>query len=374
MVFSGLWVMSFYHSLMSGKFQRRTLFTKYLIVGRPWKISVLCLVAFLLPLYGTIFLWPVVPAKPNTADGSSYKVKITPKSGISAIAGQLSDQGVSTNALSLQIAARVLFVGSKLKPGTYLLTPRASVGNVLLQIARGDRVRESLAIIPGMTIWQLRSLIDNHPALIHQTKGMSTKQLLQVINLSYPGDEGLFYPDTYIFDPDDSDISIYRRASQAMQKQLAAAWEQKQAASPLKTPYDLLILASIVEKETGRSSERSLVAAVFVNRLKINMPLQTDPTVIYGIGPKFDGNLRKADLRRDNPYNTYMRKGLPPTPISMPSKESLQAVMYPAKSDAIYFVARGDGSSHFSKTLKEHENAVDQFQRKRNVSTKSTSQ
>ena len=366
--------MSFYHSVMSGNFQRKTLFTKYLIVGRPWKISVLYLLAFLLLLYGTIFLWPVVPAKPNTAEGASYKVKITPKSGISAIAGQLSDQGLSTNALSLQIAARVLFVGSKLKPGTYLLAPRASLGNVLLQISRGDRVRESLAIIPGMTIWQLRSLIDNHPALIHQTKGMSAQELLRVMNLSYPGDEGLFYPDTYIFDPDDSDISIYRRASQAMQKQLAAAWEQKQAASPLKTPYELLILASIVEKETGRSSERSLVAAVFVNRLKINMPLQTDPTVIYGIGPKFDGNLRKADLRRDNPYNTYMRKGLPPTPISMPSKESLQAVMNPAKSDAIYFVARGDGSSHFSKNLKEHENAVDQFQRKRNVSTKSTSQ
>lgn len=373
MVFSGLWVMSFYHSLMGRKFQRKTLFIQY-SNNRLWKTSVLYLAAFLLLLYGAIFLWPVVPAKSNIPEGSSYRVKITPKSGLSAIAGQLSEQGVTANALSLQIAARVLFVGSKLKPGTYLLAPRASLGNILLQIARGDRVRESLAIIPGMTIWQLRSLIDNHPALIHQTKGMSSKELLQAINLSYPGVEGLFYPDTYIFDPDDSDISIYRRASQAMQKQLTAAWEQKEVTSPLKTPYDLLILASIVEKETGRSSERPLVAAVFVNRLKINMPLQTDPTVIYGIGPKFDGNLRKADLRRDNPYNTYMRKGLPPTPISMPSKESLHVVMHPAKSDALYFVARGDGSSHFSKTLKEHENAVDQFQRKRNVSTQSTSQ
>jgi UPF0755 protein len=315
-----------------------------------------------------------VPAKSNIQEGSSYRVKINPKSGLSAIAGQLSEQGLTTNALSLQIAARVLFVGSKLKPGTYLMPLHASLGNILLQIARGDRVRESIAIIPGMTIWQLRSLIDNHPALIHQTKGMSSKDLLRALSLSYSGDEGLFYPDTYIFDPDDSDISIYRRANQAMQKQLTAAWEQKEAVSPLKTPYDLLILASIVEKETGRSSDRSLVAAVFVNRLKINMPLQTDPTVIFGMGPQFDGNIRKADLRRDSPYNTYMRKGLPPTPISMPSKESLYAVMHPAKSDAIYFVARGDGSSHFSKTLKEHENAVDQFQRKRNVNTKSTSQ
>jgi UPF0755 protein len=225
-----------------------------------------------------------------------------------------------------------------------------------------------------MTIWQLRALIDNHPALIHQTKGMSSKELLQALGLFYPGDEGLFYPDTYIFDPDDSDISIYRRASQVMQKQLNAVWEQKNVALPLKSPYELLILGSIVEKETGRSSDRSLVAAVFINRLNLNMPLQTDPTVIYGIGPRFDGNLRKADLRKDSPYNTYMRKGLPPTPIAMPSKESLQAVINPAKSDAIYFVARGDGSSHFSKTLKEHESAVDQFQRKRSAPTKPNSQ
>jgi UPF0755 protein len=203
---------------------------------------------------------------------------------------------------------------------------------------------------------------------------MSSKELLQTIGLTYPGDEGLFYPDTYIFDPDDSDTSIYRRASQAMQKQLMAAWEQKDAASPLKTPYDLLTLASIVEKETGRSSDRSLISAVFLNRLNLNMPLQTDPTVIYGIGPKFDGNLRKADLRKDSPYNTYMHKGLPPTPIAMPSKESLLAVVHPAKSDAVYFVARGDGTSHFSKTYKEHESAVDQFQRKRNYSTQSKPQ
>jgi UPF0755 protein len=356
--------MSFYHSLMSGKFQRRTLFIRHSNRG-TWKPYVLCLVALIAILYGVIFLWPVVPSISNTPEGDSYKVKIAPQSGLSSISKQLSDQGVSTNIATVQIAARALFVASKLKPGTYLLAPRASLGKVLLQIARGDRVRESVAIIPGMTIWQLRGLIDNHPALIHQTKGMSSKELLNTIGLSYPGDEGLFYPDTYLFDPDDSDISIYRRASQAMQKQLASAWEQRDARSPIKTPYELLILGSIVEKETGRSSDRTLVAAVFVNRLNLKMPLQTDPTVIYGIGPKFDGNLRKTDLRKDSPYNTYMHKGLPPTPIAMPSKESLQAVVHPAKSDAVYFVARGDGSSHFSKTLKEHESAVDQFQRKR---------
>ena len=357
---------------MSRKFQRSLIIKPS--KGGGWKSFALIFISLLILLYAAIFLWPVVPAASNIEKGSVYKVKISPQSGLSAIAGQLSEQGLSTNVVTFQVAARALFVSSKLKPGTYLLAPRASLGNILLQIARGDRVRESIAIIPGMTIWQLRSLIDKHPALIHQTKGMSSKELLMTIGLTYPGDEGLFYPDTYIFDPDDSDTLIYRRASQAMQKQLTTAWEQRDSSTPLKTPYELLILASIVEKETGRSSERSLVSAVFVNRLNLKMPLQTDPTVIYAIGPKFDGNLRKTDLRKDSPYNTYMYKGLPPTPIAMPSKESLLAVIYPAKSDAVYFVARGDGTSHFSKTLKEHESAVDQFQRKRNSSNQSKPQ
>ena len=149
-----------------------------------------------------------------------------------------------------------------------------------------------------------------------------------------------------------------------MQKQLMQIWEQREPGLPLKTPYELLILASIIEKETGRLSDRNLVSAVFINRLNKGMPLQTDPTVIYGIGPKFDGNLKKADLRRDTPYNTYMHKGLPPTPIAMPSKESILAAAHPAKSNALFFVAKGDGSSHFSQNLKEHEAAVDRYQRK----------
>ena len=297
-------------------------------------------------------------------DGASYKVKINPHSSLSSIAEQLEEQGLSVNPAAMQVAARSLFVGSKLKPGTYLLPTGGSLGKILLQIARGDRVRESIAIIPGMTIWQLRSLIDSHPAIIHQTKGMSNKDLLQSLNLNYPGDEGIFLPDTYVFDPDEPDLNIYRKAALGMQKQLIQIWEQKEGNLPLKTPYELLILASIVEKETGRASDRNLVAAVFINRLNQGMPLQTDPTVIYGIGPKFDGNLRKADLRKDTPYNTYMNKGLPPTPIAMPSRDSVFAAAHPAKSNALFFVAKGDGSSHFSQSLKEHENAVDRYQRK----------
>ena len=342
---------------------------------RTWHQYLIWIVLAIGLFYSILFLWPVVPSAsndPNSHPGS-YKAKIAPQSGISAISLQLSEQGIASNPFILQIAARALLVGSKLKPGTYLFPVRASLASILHQMAKGDRVRESISIIPGMAIWQVRGLIDKHPALIHQTKGLSSKELLQALNLSYPGDEGLFFPDTYTFDPDDADIAIYRRSAQAMQKQLSQIWEARPKDSPLKTPYELLILASIIEKETGRASDRMMIAAVFLNRLKLGMPLQTDPTVIYGIGPKFDGNLRKADLRKDSAYNTYMRKGLPPTPIAMPSKESLLAAVNPAQTDAIYFVARGDGGSHFSKTLKEHEIAVDQYQRNRKSSIQSSS-
>ena len=349
---------------MRRKIQGRSFFSQKKTWGRRLRSYLLVLIGALVFIYGGIFLWPVVPSQTNTQEALLYKVKISPQSSLGSIAQQLQEQGLSTPVLPFQVSARALFVGSKLKPGTYLLPTGASLGKILLQIARGDRVRESIAIIPGMTIWQLRALVDSHPALIHQTKGISSKALLQSLNLTYPGDEGIFFPDTYVFDPDEPDINIYRRASVAMQKQLLQAWDQKDPSSPLKTPYELLILSSIIEKETGRSSDRGLVAAVFLNRLNQGMKLQTDPTVIYGIGKGFDGNLRKADLRKDSPYNSYMNKGLPPTPIAMPSKESLMAAVRPAQSKALYFVAKGDGTSHFSQTLGEHESAVDRYQRK----------
>ena len=349
---------------MSRKIQSKSLFTKKKPKDRGIKYWLCLFVIFLGFLYGAIFLLPVVPNLSNNENATTYKVKISPQSSLSSIANQLHDQGLSVNPLLMQVGARSLFLGAKLKPGTYLLPSGGSLGKILLQIARGDRVRESIAIIPGMTIWQLRSIVDSHTALIHQTKGMTNRELLQSLNLNYPSDEGIFLPDTYIFDPDEPDINIYRRAALGMQKQLTQIWDQKEANLPLKTPYELLILASIVEKETGKSSDRDMVSAVFVNRLNKGMPLQTDPTVIYGIGPKFDGNLRKADLRKDTAYNTYMNKGLPPTPIAMPSKESILAAAHPAKSNALFFVAKGDGSSYFSQSLKEHEGAVDRYQRK----------
>jgi len=349
---------------MSRKIQGRTLFVKKKPGNGKFKHWLGFFIATLGLVYGVIFLLPVVPDHPNVEGGFVYRAKITPRSSLSSIAEQLRQQGISVNSVTLQIGARCLFVASKLKPGTYLFPNGASLGKILLQIARGDRIKESISIIPGMTIWQLRTLIDSHPALIHQTKGVSNKELLALLQLSYPNDEGIFLPDTYVFDPDELDLDIYRRASQGMQKQIAQIWAQRQPGLPLKSPYELLILASIVEKETGKLSDRDMIAAVFINRLNKGMPLQTDPTIIYGIGPKFDGNLRKADLRKDTAYNTYMRKGLPPTPIAMPSKESIFAAAHPAKSNAIFFVAKGDGNSHFSETLKEHQSAVDRYQRK----------
>lgn len=333
-------------------------------------------IAVLLTLFffGALFFWGVVPSEANDpVRPGGFTAKVNPKSGVASIAQQLHKQGIEVNSIFFQLGSRALLVHAKLKPGTYLFPLEASTATILFKMARGDSIKESIAFVPGTPIWQLRQIVDTHPALQHQTKGMSSAVFSKAVGLSHSNAEGLFFPDTYVFDPGESDLVIYRRAADAMQKNLAKAWNSGSNLSPIRTPYELLILASIIEKETGKASERAQISAVFHNRLKIGMRLQTDPTVIYGIGPQFDGNLRKVDLRRDSPYNTYMRTGLPPTPIAIPSMESLLAAANPAKSDALYFVAKGDGSSYFSKTLTEHEKAVDQYQRALKVPTKKSS-
>jgi UPF0755 protein len=345
----------FYHSLMRKK---RT--PLWVLPLKLFGFAVLTCLLF----FGAMIFWGIVPTSANDpARPDGYIAKVNPRSGVASIAKQLRSQGIEVNGILFQLGSRALMVHAKLKPGTYLFPLGASTASVLLQMARGESIKESVAFIPGMTIWQLRQIVDTHPAVAHQTKGLSSAAFSKAVGLGHANAEGLFFPDTYIFDPGESDLVIYRRAADAMQKNRAKAWSQTPNTGVLKTPYDLLILASIIEKETGKASERGQISAVFHNRLKIGMRLQTDPTVIYGIGPRFDGNLRKVDLRRDNPYNTYMRAGLPPTPIAIPSMESLLAAANPVKSDALYFVAKGDGSSHFSKTLAEHEKAVDQYQR-----------
>ena len=334
----------------------------------PLRIVAIGVFALLL-MVASLFLWGVVPDQSNEADKPEvYRAKVLPKSSVASIASQLQKQGIAVNGLVFQLGARLLNVSGKLKPGTYRFPLNAGIGTILLQMARGESIKESITFVPGITIWQLRHLVDTHPALTHDTRGMSSEQLRAQLGLDYPSLEGLFFPDTYTFDPDESDLVIYRRAADAMHKNWTKAWQVNSKQSTLKSPYELLILASIVEKETGKASERSHIAAVFHNRLQIGMRLQTDPTVIYGIGPRFDGNLRKSDLRRDTPYNTYMRAGLPPTPIAIPSQESLTAAANPAASNALYFVSKGDGSSYFSRSLSEHEKAVDRYQRRQQSS------
>ena len=202
-------------------------------------------------------------------------------------------------------------------------------------------------------------------ALKPSTAHLSDAEVMALMGAPGQPAEGRFFPDTYAYNRGSHDLAVLKQAYKAMQERLAAVWQERAADSPLRSPDEALTLASIIEKETGAGSERGLVAGVFVNRLRLGMPLQTDPTVIYGLGNKFDGNLRKRDLLTDTPYNTYTRGGLPPTPISMPGKQSLLAAVRPDPTPALYFVARGDGSSEFSATLVEHNNAVNKFQRRK---------
>ena len=220
-----------------------------------------------------------------------------------------------------------------------------------------------MTLVEGWTWRQFRQALNKSEFLKHDSNSLSDEEIMSHLGKSGVAPEGRFFPDTYHFSKGSSDLDVMRRAAIAMDKHLVTAWQNRDLGLPLKNPQEALILASIVEKETGLSSDRRMIASVFHNRLRINMPLQTDPTVIYGMGADFDGNLRRVDLQTDHPWNTYVRKGLPPTPIAMPGAAALQATLHPATSKALYFVARGDGSSQFSDNLADHNAAVDRYQR-----------
>ena len=299
--------------------------------------------------------------KPVTTEGQ-LRVKIAPGSNVNSVARQLIAQGIDTSVLKVQLVTRGLFQGSKLKAGVYDFVPGSNLATIVLKMGRGDSVRMSITLVEGSTFKQFKSTIDAQPELKKEAQKWTSQQILNAIGAKESHPEGLFFPDTYLYEPGDTDLVIYQRAYKAMNKRLDDYWSKRPSDLPIKTPYDLLKLASIIEKETGHHEDRALVSAVFNNRLKIGMKLQTDPTVIYGLGDRFDGNLRKKDLLTDGPYNTYTRYGLPPTPIAMPGKEALAAAIAPAKSSAVYFVAKGNGRSSFSETLVEHNRAVRQYQ------------
>ena len=251
----------------------------------------------------------------------------------------------------------------QMRAGSYAVAIGATPRELLDMMVQGREALESLRLAEGQSLREWRRDLAAATHLRPDTRDLDEAALMAAIGAPGQAAEGRFFPDTYAYGRGVSDLTVLRRAYQLMATHLEASWAQRAPDSPLRTPYEALILASIIEKETGRPEERGLVAGVFTNRLRLGMPLQTDPTVIYGLGEAFDGNLRKRDLLKDGPYNTYQRGGLPPTPISMPSLASLQAAVRPEPTKALYFVARGDGTSQFSETLADHNRAVNKYQR-----------
>jgi len=276
---------------------------------------------------------------------------------------KLADAGILSDSIRFELLGRALKKGSELKAGIYQIEASWSALQLLQALTGSAQRLDKIVLVEGWTFRQIRQALHAHDALRHDSLAMTDAQILAKLGMQEGHPEGLFFPDTYFFARGTSDLGVLSRSALRMQAMLSRQWEERAHGLVLKDAYEALILASIVEKETGRDSDRAMIAAVFHNRLRKGMRLQTDPTVIYGLGVTFDGDLRRRDLETDGPYNTYVRTGLPPTPIAMPGLASLQAALHPAQTDACYFVARGDGSSEFSATLAEHNRAVSRYQR-----------
>jgi UPF0755 protein len=278
---------------------------------------------------------------------------------------KLEKAGIRVRRHQFELLARAFGRERDLKAGNYQFSAAMTPIDLLEKLTRGDVTQAELRLIEGWSFAQFRAALDANAGLRHDTAGLDDAQVLARLQAAETHPEGLFFPDTYLFAQGSSDLAVLRRAYRAMQRHLAAEWQTRQSNVPYRSPYEALIMASIIEKETGRAAERDTIAGVLVNRLRIGMRLQVDPTVIYGLGKTFDGNLKKIHLLQDGPYNTYTRAGLPPTPIAMPGLAALRAAMRPAKTDAFYYVSRGDGSSQFSRTIDEHNRAVSKYQLRR---------
>jgi UPF0755 protein len=272
--------------------------------------------------------------------------------------------GVETSPWMLYQWFRVSGQSRQMRAGGYELTEGATPRDLLRMMVRGDQRLAVVRLIEGWTFKRFRQELALAEGLKPTTADMSDAAIMAALGEPGTSPEGQFFPDTYSYAKGSADLAVMRRALQAMHQQLAAVWAVRNPDGVLRTPQDALTLASIIEKETGREADRAQISSVFHNRLRLHMPLQTDPTVIYGLGDRFDGNLRKRDLLADSPYNTYLHPGLPPTPISMPGLKSIVAVLHPAQTHALYFVAKGDGSSIFSNSLAEHNRAVNRYQKK----------
>ena len=310
---------------------------------------------------GSAALWWVnQPLKlPAPAVDLSVEPGTTPR----GIAQAVADTGTKVEPQLLYWWFRLSGQDRQIRAGSYELERGLTPRTLLAVLVRGEEATRSVVLVEGWNFRQLRAALAKADQLKPDTVGLTDDALMAQLGRPGVHPEGRFFPDTYTYSKGSTDTAVLQRAMRAMDKKLEAAWAARASDLPLKTADEALILASIVEKETGKAKERSEIAAVFANRLRVGMPLQTDPTVIYGLGTTFDGNLRKRDLQTDSPWNTYTRSGLPPTPIAMPGKAALLAAVQPAQSRALYFVARGDGTSLFSESLVAHNRAVNKYQR-----------
>lgn len=277
-------------------------------------------------------------------------------------ARRLHERGVLEHPRLWTWYARMTGDARRAQAGEYEIVPGDSPATLLAKLVAGDVITYDVRIVEGWTAMQAVTVLERHPALEHEVGDVTVHTLLEVLGLPAGNAEGLFFPDTYHFVRGDSDADILRRAYQRMELLLADAWDARDTGLPYETPYEALIAASLIEKETGQEADRPIISQVFALRLQRGMRLQTDPAVIYGLGQTFDGNLTRIHLRTPNPYNTYRNRGLPPTPIALPGARSIEAALHPAEGEYLYFVSRGDGSSKFSRSLDEHEAAVRKYQ------------
>jgi peptidoglycan lytic transglycosylase G len=310
---------------------------------------------------GGLRWYALSPVKLRT-DPADFSIR--PGSSLRSATRQMIESGVELNAWEFNLLGRVLGKASTIKAGSYQVGSGITALALLDKLSAGDVTQVEIVFIEGWTFKQMRAALDADADVKHDSVALNDAEIMARLGAPGRDPEGLFFPDTYLFAKGSSDLAILKRAYTEMQRRLKAAWQRRATDLPYRDPYDALIMASVVEKETGKASDRAKIAGVFVNRLRLGMKLQTDPSVIYGLGDKFDGRLRKKDLLTDTPENTYTRTGLPPTPIAMPGEASLVAALHPAKTTALYFVARGDGSTEFSQTLAEHERAVAKYQRR----------
>ncbi len=315
-------------------------------------------IALVLAAAGSAYAWRWLHQP--IADTQAGTFEVVRGSSVSRIAADLQQAGWLQHPRVWTAWARYQQVSNRIKAGEYALTPGMTPQQLLNLLASGDVILRSLTIVEGSTFAEFRRALGSRTDITHMTANLPDVEVMRLLGMPDIHPEAQFFPDTYQFAKGGSDVDILRMAQQRMQRELAAAWQARDPELILASPYEALILASIVEKETALASERPMIAGVFIERLARGMRLQTDPTVIYGLGQSFDGNLRKADLLRDSPYNTYTRTGLPPTPICLPGTAALQAAVRPQRTGALFFVAtgKGDGSHHFSRDLKEHNAAV----------------